>query len=148
MHARRLRTSAHEKGAVSSAFSDGLTGQLSNPPEPLARLLSILSRPTARTKRRSTKPKAGYRTGYVEGRRRFGSVGKAVLAVLASADRALTAHEIRLEAEKMLGSPVSRHSIAYQLRTRSKVPEPIVIQTRRRYYRLADSVSRQLRRPL
>jgi hypothetical protein len=39
-----------------------LTGQLSNPPEPLASLLSILSRPTARTKNRPTKPK---RSGYV-----------------------------------------------------------------------------------
>jgi hypothetical protein len=122
-----------------------LTGQLSNPPEPLARLLSILSRPTKRTKRRSTKPK---RSGYVEGRRRFGSVGKAVHTVLAAADRALTAHEIRLEAEKLLESPISRHSIAYQLRTRSKAAEPIIIQTSRRYYRLADSVRRQLRCPL
>jgi hypothetical protein len=122
-----------------------LTGQLSNPPEPLARLLSILSRPTKRTKRRSTKPK---RSGYVKGRRRFGSVGKAVLMVLATANQALTAHEIRLEAEKLLESPISRHSIAYQLRTRSKAPEPIIIQSGRRYYRLANSVRRQLRRPL
>lgn len=113
-----------------------LTGQLSNPPESLVHLFSILSRPTKRTKKCSTKPK---RSGYVEGRRRFGSVGKAVLAVLASADRALTAHEIRLEAEQLLGSPVSRHSVAYQLQTRSKGSDPIIIQSRRRYYRAIDS---------
>jgi hypothetical protein len=112
-----------------------LTGQLSNPPEPLARLLSILSRLTKRTKKRSTKPK---RSGYIEGRRRFGSVGKTVLEVLASADSALTAHEIRLRAEKLLGGPVSRHSIAYQLRTRSKGSEPAIIQTGLGYYRLAE----------
>jgi hypothetical protein len=115
-----------------------LTGQLSNPPEPLARLLSILSRPTEKTKRRSTKPK---RTGYIEGRRRFGSVGKAVLAVLADADRELTAHEIRLGAEKQLGGPVSPHSITYQLQTRSKGPGPTVIQRGRKYYRLAEPSS-------
>ena len=110
-----------------------LTGQLSNPPEPMARLLSILSRPSARTKKRSTKPT---RSGYVEGRRRFGSVGMAVLSVLANADQDLTAHEIRLEAETLLGSPVSRHSIAYQLQTRSRGRHPTIIQSRRRYYRL------------
>jgi hypothetical protein len=113
-----------------------LTGQLSNPPEPLARLLSILSRPTPRTKRRATKPK---RSGYVEGRRRFGSVGKAVCEVLAAANQALTAHEIRLEAAKLLGCPVSTHSIRYQLQTKSKGPTPSIIQTGRRYYRLIDS---------
>jgi hypothetical protein len=85
-----------------------LVGQLSNPSEPLVRLLSIVSRPSKRAKRRSTKPK---RSGYVEGRRRFGSVGKAVLTVLVAADKDLSAHEIRLGAEKLLGSRVSRHSI-------------------------------------
>jgi hypothetical protein len=113
-----------------------LTGQLSNPPEPLARLLSILSRPTSRTKRRSTKPK---RSGDAAGRRRFGSVGKAVFEVLASTDAVLTAHEIRLEAEKLLGSSISRHSIAYQLQTRSKGSDATVIQTGSRHYRLAES---------
>jgi hypothetical protein len=112
-----------------------LTGQLSNPPEPLARLLSILSRPTKRTKRRSTKPK---RRDYVEGRRRCGTVGKAVLQVLAAADRALTAHEIRLEAEKFLAGPVSRHSVAYQLQTRSKGPKPTIIRAGGRLYSLSD----------
>jgi hypothetical protein len=112
-----------------------LTGQLSNPPEPLARLLSIASRPTPRSKRRSNKPK---RSGYVEGRRRFGAVGKAVVAVLASADRDVTAREIRLEVEKLLGGSVSRHSIAYQLQTKSKGPEPTIIQTDGRYCRLED----------
>jgi hypothetical protein len=111
-----------------------LAGQLSNPPEPLARLLSILSRPTSRTKKHTAKPK---RRGYVEGRRRFGTVGKAVLEVLSEADRALTAHEIRLEAEKLLGGTVSRHSIAYQLQTRSKGSEPTIIQTGCRYYCVA-----------
>jgi hypothetical protein len=113
-----------------------LTGQLSNPPEPLARLLSILSRPTKTAKRRSTKPK---RSGYVEGRRRFGSVGEAVLTVLGAADHDLTAHEIRLEAEKLLDSPVSRHSIAYHLQTRSKGAEPAIVRTGGRYYRPAGS---------
>lgn len=112
-----------------------LTGQLSNPPEPLARLLSILSRPTPRAKRRSTKAK---RSGYVEGRRRFGAVGKAVLAVLVAADRALTAHEIRLETEKLLGGPVSRHSIAYQLQRGSEGSKSTITQTGGRYYRLAE----------
>jgi hypothetical protein len=107
-----------------------LTGQLSNPPEPLIRLLSILSRPTVRTKRRSTKPK---RRGYAEGRRRFGSVGKAVAEVLRTAGRDLTAHEIRLTAEKLLGGPVSTHSVSYQLRTKSKGPKPSIIQRGRRY---------------
>ena len=113
-----------------------LTGQLSNPPEPLARLLSILSRPTKRTKKRPSKPK---RCGYVEGRRRFGTIGKAVLEVLAAGDDELTAHEIRLQAEKLLGGPISRHSIAYQLQTKSKAADPIIIQTSGRYYRLAES---------
>jgi hypothetical protein len=37
--------------ALAGPLPMDLTGQLSNPPEPLARLLSILSRPTVRTKR-------------------------------------------------------------------------------------------------
>jgi hypothetical protein len=113
-----------------------LTGQLSNPPEPLARLLSIVPRPTKRTKRRSTKPK---RSGYVEGRRRFGSVGKAVSEVLKAANRDLTAHEIRLEAEKLLGGHVSTHSISYQLKSKSKGDAPSIVQIGRRYYRLVGS---------
>jgi hypothetical protein len=59
--------------------------------------------------------------------------------VPASTYAVLTAHEIRLEAEKLLGSAISRHSIAYQLRTRSKGSDATVIQTGRRYYRLAES---------
>lgn len=126
----------HEKKrtpAFAGVLRMDLTGQLSNPPEPLARLLSILSRPTKRTKRRATKPR---RSGYVEGRRRFGTIGKVVVEVLAAADRTLTAHEIRLEAEKLLAGPISRHSIAYQLQTRKRGPAPTVVQTGGRHYRL------------
>jgi hypothetical protein len=113
-----------------------LTGQLSNPPEPLVRLLSILSRPTARTKRRPTKPKP---RGYVEGRRRFGSVGKSVIDVLTAANRELTAHEIRKAAERLLGGSISTHSISYQLRSKSRGHTPAIVQRAQRYYRLADS---------
>jgi hypothetical protein len=113
-----------------------LTGQLSNPPEPLIRLLSILSRPTVRTKRSS--PKRTTR-GYAEGRRRFGSVGKAVVDVLRAANRELTAHEIRLNAERLLCGPVSTHSVSYQLRSKSRGLTPAIVQRDRRYYRLADS---------
>ncbi len=116
-----------------------LTGQLSNPPAALARLLSILSRPTKRTKKRSTKPK---RSGCVEGRRRFGSVGNAVREVLAGVDRDLTAREIRILAEKLLGGPVSTNSISYQLQTKSKGPDRTIIQMGGRYYRLPDHTGR------
>ncbi len=80
-------------------------------------------------------PRRRKRAGWSDGRREFGSVGDAVLTVLMKAGRDLTAHEIRLEAERLLGSPVSRHSVAYQLQKRSKGREPSVIQTGGRYYR-------------
>lgn len=114
---------------VSSDVVD-LIGQLSNPSERLVQLLSIVSRPTGRTKKRSTKRK----TGYVDGRRRWGAVGQAVVTVLARADRSLTAHEIRLEVDKLLGSPVSRHSIVYALKRGRH--GPTIIQSDHRYYRL------------
>lgn len=60
--------------------------------------------------------------------------------MLSAADRALTAHEIRLETERLLGSPVSRHSIGYELQTKSKCSKPTIVQTKRRYYRLAEVV--------
>ena len=59
--------------------------------------------------------------------------------MLDAADRDLTAHEIRLEAEKLLGSPLSRHSIAYQLQTRSEGSAPTIIHSGGRYYRLAEA---------
>ena len=76
------------------------------------------------------------RAGWPDGRREFGSVGKAVLAVLAAADKDLTAQEIRHRAETLLGGAISRHSIAYQLQTRSKGSDPTIIQTDGRYYGL------------
>jgi len=77
--------------------------------------------------------------GYVEGRRRFGSVGKAVVDVLTTANRELTAHEIRLNTETLLGGAVSTNSIIYQLRSKSRGRTPAIVQRARRYYRLADS---------
>lgn len=76
------------------------------------------------------------RAGWPDGRREFGSVGKAIVAVLAAAEKDRTAHEIRLEAERLLGSPVARHSIAYQLQTKAKAGQPSIIQIDGRYYRL------------
>jgi len=57
--------------------------------------------------------------------------------VLARAQEPVSAHEIRLEVEKLLESPVSRHSIAYALKRGSKRSGPTILQTDRRYYRLS-----------
>ena len=133
---------AAKRGRLSTAWFESssvdLVGQLSNPSEPLVRLLSILSRPTSRSKRRSTKP----RRPAVDGRRRWGLVGQAVVTVLARADASLSAHDIRLEVEKLLGTPVSRHSIAYVLKRGSRRSGPAIIQTNHRYYRLISRSSR------
>lgn len=107
----------------------GLSGGLSN-----TSITDLLQCLTERRPHQERQPRPS-RAGWPDGRREFGSVGRAVLAVLASAEKDMTAHEIRLEAEKLLGGAISRHLIAYQLQTRTRGPNPTIVQTGGRYYR-------------
>lgn len=106
-----------------------LSGGLSN------RHLSDIVNSLTSAPRRQDPPNTP-KADHTDGRRAFGSVGKAVLSVLAEAERELTAHEIRLRVEILLQGSVSRYSIAYQLKTRMQGSSATVVQTNSRHYRL------------
>lgn len=74
--------------------------------------------------------------GWPDGRRRFGTVSRAIIEVLAEAGGEMQVKTIRAEVERLLGGPVSRFSVADYLLTRSKGPKPLFRRTRYGHYRL------------
>src|SRR5437016_871127 len=75
--------------------------------------------------------------GGSEARRKFGTVGGAVIAVLAEAAGEMRVKLIHAEVERRLGGRVSRFSVADYLRRRSKGARPMFVRTRPGHYRLA-----------
>jgi len=69
---------------------------------------------------RAKKPTAGW----PDGRREFGTVSAAILAVLAEADSEMRVKAIHHAVEQVLGGRVSRYSVSDYLLTRSKDPRP------------------------
>ncbi len=76
------------------------------------------------------------RAGWLDGRRKFGTVGGAVVSVLAQTDSEMPVRAIRAEVQRILGGDVSRHSVSDYLLTRSKGPKPLFVRTRYGHYRL------------
>lgn len=76
------------------------------------------------------------RIGWPDGRRKFGTVGGAVVAVLKEAGSEMRVKEVHAEVERVLGGQVSRYSVSDYLLSRSKGPRPLFVRTRHGHYRL------------
>ena len=70
---------------------------------------------------RSRSPHAGW----PDGRRKFGTIGGTILAVLAQTDSEMRVKAIHAEVERVLGGSVSRYSVSDYILTRSKGPRPL-----------------------
>lgn len=89
---------------------------------------------TSKKPRQETDSKPKPRVGWSDGRRQFGSVAAAVVAVLAQADGEIKAKAVHSRVENLLGGPVSRYSVSDVLVKRSKGPNALFVQSRRGYY--------------
>ena len=74
--------------------------------------------------------------GWSDGRRKFGTVSGAIVAVLTRADSEMRMKTIHAEVERTLGGSVSFQSVADYLIKRSKGPRPLFVRTRYGHYRL------------
>lgn len=111
----------------------GLRGQFSNLSETLSDLLShSLTGLFEDQHFRDVQTTAGW----PDGRREFGSVGAAVVSVLAQAGTVMKAKAIHAEVERLLGGVVSRYSVSDYLRRRSADPRPLFVRPRHGHYRL------------
>lgn len=61
-----------------------------------------------------------------DGRRKFGTVSRAILQVLAEADAELRVVEVKARVERLLGGPVTASSVKNHLRRGVNRPEPSV----------------------
>ncbi len=68
------------------------------------------------------------RSGWPDGRRRFGTVAAAVVAVLSQTGEEMAARTIRTEVEKILDGSVSRHSVSDVLIKRSEGPKALFVR--------------------
>ena len=109
----------------------GLSGGLSN--HSFADLLQFL---TADGSDQAPRRPDKRPSGWSDGRRKFGTVSGAIIAVLASADSEMRMKAIHAEVERSLGGSVSFQSVADYLIKRSKGPEPLFVRTRYGHYRL------------
>ena len=108
-----------------------LSGGLSNLDTTLIQSL------TSDDQRKVRRSRARAHGGWSDGRRRFGTVSGAIVAVLAGAGE-MRVRAMRGEVELLLGGSVSRHSVSDYLLTRSKGPRPLFERTRRGHYRLRN----------
>jgi hypothetical protein len=74
--------------------------------------------------------------GGSDGRRTFGTVSGAVVAVLTRADSEMRMRSIHAEVEQALGGTVSFQSVADYLTKSSKGPRPLFVRTRYGHYRM------------
>ena len=73
-----------------------------------------------------------------DGRRQFGSVGRAIVQVVAGADSELRVRDVHKRVEYLLGEPISRSSVKNYLHKGSKRPVPLFEHHGKRGYRLAE----------
>ena len=71
-----------------------------------------------------------------DGRRKFGSLRDAIVAVLQEADRELRVREVHAAVEQLLGEPVSRGSVKSYLRVGCRRKQPLFAYSGPRGYRL------------
>lgn len=109
----------------------GLSGGLSNLSlESLLAVVHAANSPTSGS--RSQEPK----TGWPDGRRKFGEVSGAIKAVLAEDGEVMRMRAIHVEVEKLLNGKVSFQSVADYLIKNSKGPNPLFHRPRYGHYRL------------
>jgi hypothetical protein len=77
------------------------------------------------------------RAGWPDGRRKFGEVSGAIIAVLTQAGSEMRLRDIHAEVERLLVGRVSFQSVADYLVTRSKGPKPLFARTRYGHYQLS-----------
>lgn len=100
-------------------------------------LQCLTSREWRQQPRRKTKqPANGPRP---DGRRKFGSVSQAIVQVLTEAQSDLRVREIQGGVERLLGEPVSRHSIKSQMHHGYLHDPPLFERLARGRYRLIRS---------
>lgn len=95
-----------------------LVGQLSNPSPSLRSILDLSES--------SVKPKAPQSRPLPRESKRLGNgvVQRAIVKVLAAADRPMRTGEIEAAVERLLGHPVGRESVSWSLRMGSRGPKP------------------------
>lgn len=108
----------------------GFSGGLSN--HSFSELLQCLTAERGVQESRGARRK---RAGWSDGRRGFGTVGGAILAVLNRAESEMRTGDIHGEVEEALGGSVSFQSVADYLIRRSKGPRPLFVRTRYGHYR-------------
>lgn len=109
-----------------------LVGALSNPD--LQDLFQgLTSQPRRKQSRRQSTSADGLRP---VGRRKFGSVSGAIVQVLTEAQSTMRVKEIRAEVERLLGEPISRHSIKSYLHRGTYKSKPIFERVSHGRYRL------------
>lgn len=108
-----------------------LTGGLSN--HPFKDLLQCLTRSASHKDRPKRKKSSG---GWPDGRRKFGTVSSAVVAVLAQADREMRVGEIHAEVERLLDGNVSFYSVTDYLHARSRGVKPLFSRPQYGHYLL------------
>lgn len=99
----------------------------------LERLFEHLTTPVPNQPRAQSRWTRGVAPG---GRRKCGSVSRAIVEILSDADSELRVGDITKRAESVLGGPVSRGSVKGYLHRRSRGRAPVFEQTRRGHYRL------------
>ena len=107
-----------------------LSGGLSN--HSFADLLQCLTS----EKLHQVKRRAKIEAGWPDGRRKFGTVSGAVVAVLTRTDSEMRMRTIHAEVERELGGSVSFQSVADYLIKNSKGPKPLFERPRYGHYRL------------
>jgi hypothetical protein len=118
-----------------------LVGQLSNPSVALAAVFEAAAvvRPGARKRRESVVVEPA------SGRLGNGVVQRAVVKVLATAQRPMCGQEVRRGVEALLGHPVSENSISSCLAYGVRRREPLFVRATRARYVLARSAANRCR---
>jgi hypothetical protein len=109
-----------------------LVGALSNPD-----LQDLFQGLTSQRRRKQRRRQSTSTDGpSPDGRRSFGSVRSAIVQVLTEAESDLRVREIWAEVERLLGEPVSRHSVKSYLHRRTYSSKPIFERVSHGRYRL------------
>ena len=74
--------------------------------------------------------------GWPDGRRAFGTVRNAIVAVLAEAGCEMKVKAVHTGVEQLLGKSVSRHSVSGYLAVRARGSRPLFERTHHGHYRL------------
>jgi hypothetical protein len=111
----------------------GLAAVLSN-----TQTETLFQRLTARNWRQVRRPPSGARDRTWDGKLKFGTLSRAVLAVLAKAGTPLRFIEIHAQVEALLNMPVSRSSVKSFLSAEVSRPRPRCVRVDRGLYRFPD----------